>query len=124
MSNNKIHIPYFFDNNKNIMAFNRSSIESQSEPQEVTIPLFQPTTSDVQSQTFILQNNLNNVQHTTVINNLSLIDPHVLEALPQSQATKYHKNIAAVYAQYLSHLSVPNSGYMFGEDFTRQAMKK
>ncbi|CAG8466560.1 12899_t:CDS:2 [Racocetra fulgida] len=72
MSNNTIHIPYFFDNNKNITALNRSSIE----------------------------------------------------ALPQSQATEYHKNIAAVHAQYLSHLSVPNSGYMFGEDFTRQAMEK
>ncbi|CAG8483108.1 36966_t:CDS:2, partial [Racocetra persica] len=124
MSNNTIHIPYFFDNNKNITALNRSSIESQSEPQEVNIPLFQPTTSDVQSQTFFPQNNLNNVQHTTAVNNLSLIDPHVLEALPHSQASEYHKNIAAVHAQYLSHLSVPNSGYMFGEDFTRQAMEK
>ncbi|CAG8456117.1 15838_t:CDS:2 [Cetraspora pellucida] len=114
---NTIHIPYFFDNNK-ITTLNRSSIESQSdEPQEVPIPL-------LQSQTFLPQNNLNHVDHTTAVNNLSLVDPNVLETLSHNQATAYHKNIAAVHAQYLSHLSIPNSGYMLSEDFTRQEMEK
>ncbi|CAG8796152.1 24675_t:CDS:2, partial [Gigaspora margarita] len=61
------------------------------------------------------------------VNNLSLVDANILglEALPHNQTNQtYHKNIAAVHAEYLSHLSVPNSDYMFSDDYARQAIEK
>ncbi|CAG8690590.1 4721_t:CDS:2, partial [Dentiscutata heterogama] len=71
--------------------------------------------------------NSDNVKQTTATN-LSLVDASILalEALPHNQTNQatYHKNVAAAHAEYLSHLSVPNSDYMFSDDYTRQAIEK